>query len=1252
MAVTVTNDFGSGLNAADSSTGWTLRGVLTMAAVDTASNVEGTGCLEARVGSGGGVGDATNNHGSTDFTDKHLYCWIRPSNPFDTLANSGVTLRISTDTTGVGNYGQWDVGGSDLGVRALRGYFNATCDLLRPFDTTAGTPPAITAVVSSGPGANFASGNGMAVPVFDAIKFGSLITVGGGTGGDPGTMQEVVDADITAGDGLFKNAGGAFFANVRTQFGNTGTASSEFQDANQVLIYESDLFITASLLGMEFVANSTGTNNFRLGTSSGSGVDKEGVGGGTIKAAGARPFRVIAVDADMDAVEFFGVSLTGPSALFDDPLRNFKMEDNGTSFTDDTRDANNSAGNDAAALPVTQAINDASYFGHDERFYEINISMGSAKTGTWTGTWEYSQGSSSWASLTDVADGTSNYVITGPKVVTFAIPDDWATDTVDTDSRYWIRFRISSFTSSGSQPIISQLSLAMAGDVCWEQSANEMIGCTLTNMGSVRVRGGAFVKKTTITDSIVPAKHGALDLGSADPAADTVRDLTIQNCNAGILLKGSGNTTYNFRNIQFDNNTNDVRVDFDGGDTVTINLLEGSDVPTIDNVNDSTVDIINAVTVRIEGLTEGAAAKVIADETILPDVDTTLWYPFARNKTLVAGASLGPTLVIARALKASFFDVNGILQFAATGVERFDHDPISKESLGLLIENSAENLAERSQTMQLSPWVSDRSTANVDQTTSPDGTVNAEELVEDMTASNTHRLRQSKTKAASSITYTLSVYAKANTRTEINLRVSDSSNLFEARYNLLTGLVSEGQDSGAFTYISSFMEDVGNGWFRCVLTGTTDSATTYRIQLHLHDGTGIGYTGDGVSGLFFWGCQLETNTFPTSYIETDASSVTRPADVVTSTDISWFTTTAGTFFARGSFQAADAVARNIMVLDDGGTTDQFVMELDADENINFTTTHNADTDGASNGAGVISVNREFRVSAAFADDDVIAYVDGTSSGADATAAIPLGDTMTTLRIGADSAGNNFDGHIAEIAYFNVRKTNTFLDNMSTGTGETTKGDVIFEQLANSSGVAEVTNFDYETAFNPNGLEVIARTRQQGLPNAAIQDDNGAFLDQTTNANSASANDMNLLPGTPVVNEDRYLFGHAEQFGQIKLDIGTAGTGGFTITWEYFDGSSFVALSGVTDGTSSLSVLGENTVSWTIPGDWLATTINSQGPFFYVRAAYTAGTVTITPLGTKVKLDVDKYLAFVQNRIVTSSGLTVFATWVRDVIAIF
>jgi hypothetical protein len=216
-------------------------------------------------------------------------------------------------------------------------------------------------------------------------------------------------------------------------------------------------------------------------------------------------------------------------------------------------------------------------------------------------------------------------------------------------------------------------------------------------------------------------------------------------------------------------------------------------------------------------------------------------------------------------------------------------------------------------------------------------------------------------------------------------------------------------------------------------------------------------------------------------------------------------------------------------------------------------------------------------------------------------------------------------------------------------GTITTGDVLLEGLANSSGVIEDTGFNYEGAFDPSGLDVICRARNQGFCNAAIADDGGVFTDETTAANSTTTNDMILTPAT-AVNGDAYLFGHNEEFGALKLDISDVGSG-FTITWQYWNGA-WTALTGVTDDTSSFSVSGENKVSWTIPGDWVDTTINSQGPFRYVRALVGSVSSPNQARARVCSLDVTRYLPFTQSRVIEATGLTVVVPWTQDTISTF
>jgi len=227
---------------------------------------------------------------------------------------------------------------------------------------------------------------------------------------------------------------------------------------------------------------------------------------------------------------------------------------------------------------------------------------------------------------------------------------------------------------------------------------------------------------------------------------------------------------------------------------------------------------------------------------------------------------------------------------------------------------------------------------------------------------------------------------------------------------------------------------------------------------------------------------------------------------------------------------------------------------------------------------------------------------------------------------------------------------TMIANETLGT--VTIGDVLLEGLADSTGKVTDTTFNYEAAFGA-GIDVLVRARNQGLCNAAIADDGGAFTDETTVSNSNAVDDMTLTPAT-AVNGDAYLYGHSEEFTRLKQYVSDVGSG-FTITWQYWNGA-WTALTGVTDGTSSFSVSGSNIVSWTAPGDWATTTINSQGPFFFVRALVGSVSSPNQALGRSATLDVTRYLPIPPTgelvRTITSSGLTATLSQAVDSIAKF
>lgn len=135
-------------------------------------------------------------------------------------------------------------------------------------------------------------------------------------------------------------------------------------------------------------------------------------------------------------------------------------------------------------------------------------------------------------------------------------------------------------------------------------------------------------------------------------------------------------------------------------------------------------------------------------------------------------------------------------------------------------------------------------------------------------------------------------------------------------------------------------------------------------------------------------------------------------------------------------------------------------------------------------------------------------------------------------------------------------------------------------------------------------------------NAAVQvwavDDTPAdneFVDETADFNSAANADFQ--PFTFAAAEaigDYCAFGFSQEFSRLIFDYanGTAGVGG-TVAWEYWSGSSWTALSGVSDATNGFTTAAADglAVTWTAPTDWATRTLNGSAQLFYVRARVTA-----------------------------------------------
>jgi hypothetical protein len=270
-------------------------------------------------------------------------------------------------------------------------------------------------------------------------------------------------------------------------------------------------------------------------------------------------------------------------------------------------------------------------------------------------------------------------------------------------------------------------------------------------------------------------------------------------------------------------------------------------------------------------------------------------------------ASLDSRVTVTRALNtATRVNSSGVIEIANANLPRFDFDPVSLTCKGLLIEESRANAFTYSQDFGNAVWVRAITNVSTDVAVSPDGTTNADSLIP-TTATGNHSIRQP-TSLTNGVVYTMSGCFKANGYRRVMLRESTAFGN-AAVFDLISGtVVGTTSATGAIT-------NFGNGWYRCQMTFTSGWTNTSDMNIFVMPDNGTNFatasfTGDGTSGAYIWGAQLEAGAFATSYIPTTTTSLTRNADVVTMTGTNfsdWYNVDAGSWFIQTNARNGDTI---------------------------------------------------------------------------------------------------------------------------------------------------------------------------------------------------------------------------------------------------------------------------------------------------------------------------------------------------------
>lgn len=407
---------------------------------------------------------------------------------------------------------------------------------------------------------------------------------------------------------------------------------------------------------------------------------------------------------------------------------------------------------------------------------------------------------------------------------------------------------------------------------------------------------------------------------------------------------------------------------------------------------------------------------------------------FARSKTL------DPRIDVSRTTTATYVESNGLIESVNTDEPRFDHDPVTGECLGLLIEQSRDNICFYGTTIQnFTARNSATTTANA--ATAPDGTTTATRLQSSGSSTGYYDDNNGKT-YTSGKTYTFSCFFKANGTDEVvillygaNWTGADGVSNVVGKFDLTNGTTIDADADGNNTTRNpsggAKIESYPNDWYRCSITET---CSTTHTQIHQY----IRSTGDN-GDIYAWGYQIEENSYASSLIITTTNAtVSRGNDnyKIDGTNFSDFYNPSESsiyvrFNIKGPFLSSGY--NKLYEISDGTADNRYQTLLNGENSSIYESFLIAGSNNLNFNASTITFGSFHEVVAGFGTS-YKRYAYNASGILDTNTDTSIGISTfspTQLKIGSQESPNSrhLNGYISQLVYYPTKLTDDQLQNL-------------------------------------------------------------------------------------------------------------------------------------------------------------------------------------------------------------------------------
>ena len=332
----------------------------------------------------------------------------------------------------------------------------------------------------------------------------------------------------------------------------------------------------------------------------------------------------------------------------------------------------------------------------------------------------------------------------------------------------------------------------------------------------------------------------------------------------------------------------------------------------------------------------------------------------------------------------------------------------------LLLEPQSTNLITYSEDFNSAAWLLSDLTATANQINSPDGTLNASKL--EMTDNGSLRNQSQMT---FSDAYSYSIFVKKGNSRYVTLRSAFFTQSIVVGFDLDS---ETAQTDGK-------IENYGNDWYRLSISKdiSSDADKSGFFYMYLPNSLG-GQTSVSGNFAYYYGAQIEDSTFPTSYIPTSGSTVTRSADVANNSGSSdLINSTEGVLYLEVAALTSINNFQSIS-LSDGTNQNNIRFILGNVLNRASFQVKVGNTSQVFKNIDTTDITDFNKIAFKYKENDFAAWLNGVEVATDTSGTVP---TVNQLLFTNGGAFNNFEGKVKSVAVYKEALTDAELTALTT-----------------------------------------------------------------------------------------------------------------------------------------------------------------------------------------------------------------------------